>query len=80
MRYYQRMLVAASELSQQGYIVLMPFAAVEEDSSVKLMLDDMHFDKINLSQGIVVIGQHCGTSTLNEIKYANDHGKWVKYL
>ena len=48
----------------------------------KAMLDDMHLRKIDMADEIFVInvGGYIGSSTRNEIKYAMDHGKEVRYL
>lgn len=79
MRYYQRMLQVAADLSEAGWVVLFPFASVEEDSTVKLMLDDMHFQKISMSDMVMVVGTHIGESTKREIKYAQDCGIRIEY-
>ena len=46
------------------------------------MLDDMHLRKIDMADEVFVInvGGYIGSSTRNEIKYAIDHGKEVRYL
>lgn len=48
----------------------------------KAMLDDMHLRKIDMADEVFVInvGGYIGSSTRNEIKYALDHGKEVRYL
>lgn len=48
----------------------------------KAMLDDMHLRKIDMADEVFVInvGGYIGSSTRNEIKYAMDHGKEVRYL
>jgi len=48
----------------------------------KIMLDDMHKRKIDMSDGIFVInvGGYIGTSTRSEIDYALHTGKVVDYL
>jgi len=52
------------------------------EDSVKCMLDDIHKGKIDLSDEIFVInvGGYIGSSTKNEIEYAESTGKVVKYL
>jgi len=77
MRYWDQMLEEARLATQQGYIVLMPFVAkyvggVQPDD-LKKMLDDMHFTKISMSDYILVVGEHIGESTRNEINYAKEH-------
>ena len=48
----------------------------------KIMLDDIHKRKIDMSDGIFVInvGGYIGSSTKSEIEYATNHNKFVKYL
>ena len=48
----------------------------------KVMLDDMHFRKIDMADEIFVInpGGYVGDSTRNEIRYAVETGKIVNYL
>jgi len=48
----------------------------------KIMLDDMHKRKIDMSDGIFVInvGGYIGSSTRSEIDYALRTGKMVYYL
>jgi len=48
----------------------------------KIMLDDMHKRKIDMADEIFVInvGGYIGESTKNEIEYALNTGKAVKYL
>jgi hypothetical protein len=78
MRYYDKMLEHAARLTSQGWIVLMPFVTKYVGGQIadeqKKMLDDMHFTKISMSDGIFVIGTHIGESTSNEMAYAEEHG------
>lgn len=57
---------------------------MDEDTltETKLMLDDMHKRKIDMSDEIFVInvGGYIGDSTKSEILYAKAHGKPVRYL
>lgn len=57
---------------------------MDEDTltKTKLMLDDMHKRKIDMSDEIYVInvGGYIGDSTRSEIEYAKAHGKRVEYL
>ena len=48
----------------------------------KIMLDEIHKRKIDLSDEIFIInvGDYIGSSTWNEIQYARKHNKPVKYL
>ena len=51
-------------------------------TKTKLMLDDMHKRKIDMSDEIFVInvGGYIGESTKSEIEYAKNTGKVVNYL
>ena len=80
MRYYPEMLSVAAAKTAEGFIVLMPFSVQEEGSVTKEMLDRMHFAKIALSEKVVVVGSHIGTSTRNEIDYALEHSVKVEFL
>jgi hypothetical protein len=75
MRYFGKMLEWADKLTENGYIVLMPFVTVikpedQATSPVKAMLDKMHFVKIEMSDCIHVIGSYIGESTSREIAHA----------
>lgn len=54
----------------------------DESTSVKQMLDRLHFAKIDLSYEILVvnIGGYVGSSTRREIEYAKSTGKKVRFL
>lgn len=83
MRYFQRMLKVADDLTRDGWIVLMPFSDFAGDrppDDVKKMLDDMHFTKISMSDRVYVVGTHIGESTRNEINYVEEHGQEIIYL
>ena len=86
MRFYDEMLKQAERLSREGAIVLMPFITFapgsEQESAAKIMLDRMHFAKIDMSHSIFVVnvGGYIGESTQNEIEYAADSGKPIQYL
>jgi adenylylsulfate kinase-like enzyme len=89
MRFYREMLELAKHLSREGYIVLMPFVTVldrDQKEPSKVMLDKMHFAKIDLSDSIHVVTQnpeeryYIGESTRNEINYARRCGKSVVYV
>lgn len=80
---------AQKRLSLEGYIVLSlglfghtDSPEVIEDPSIKEMHDRNHKQKIDMSDEIYVInpGGYIGESTLNEIMYARDHGKIIRYL
>lgn len=87
MKFYYKMLHLASELTKQGYIVLMPFVRVGgdpqvnhfEDKKLKEMLDDLHKHKIDMSWRvyIVTVNGYMGESTRSEYLYALNQGKTV---
>lgn len=54
----------------------------EEPSELKLMLDNLHFRKIDLADSIHVINKdgYIGTSTRNEIHYANWRGREITWM
>lgn len=49
--------------------------------SIKVMLDELHLEKIRLSKEILVInvGDYVGTSTRREIAFARANGKHVRW-
>jgi len=81
MRFFEQMLQVAADESAKGNIVLAPFCVVasqDQTSELKGMLDRMHFDKIDMSESIVVITNqngYIGTSTSREMAYALARGK-----
>lgn len=54
----------------------------DEATPEKQGLDQLHFRKIDVADGIFVInvGGYVGSSTRREIEYARDHGKSVEWL
>lgn len=78
------------DLTLQGYIVisvgLFGHADKKYDTvitdKIKIMLDDMHKRRIDLSDEIFVINKngYIGSSTKSEIEYAIKTGKKVRYL
>jgi hypothetical protein len=81
---------AEYDLEMQGVIVLAPSflpGASTHDGMTgctpeeKIMLDQLHKRKIDLSDAVLVInvGGYIGTSTRSEIEYAESHGKPVHY-
>lgn len=93
MRFWPEILQAGHDLTEQGYIVLMPLVHVigpeeQATSNTKKMLDEMHFRKIDMSETIHVISKgaamrnssYVGLSTRKEIHYAQEHGKEVIYV
>jgi hypothetical protein len=81
MRFYPQMLQVAESETLAGVIVLMPFSVVAPDDQagpVKARLDQLHRDKIDLSDEIIVVtNQHgyVGASTRAEMAYAGQTGK-----
>lgn len=61
--------------------MLIKYNAVITDE-VKIMLDDIHKRKIDLSDEIFVINKngYIGSSTKSEIEYAIKTGKKIRYL
>ena len=75
------------KLTLDGNIVLIPnfFNNIKKediDEKTKKMLDEMHKQKIDMSDEIYVInvGGYIGESTKNEIEYAKAEGKKIDYL
>jgi hypothetical protein len=87
-RFKDEFIDAQKRLTLEGYIVisvgLFGHSGDEEvwASRIKVMLDDMHFRKIDLADEIFVVnpGGYIGYSTRNEIEYARKTGKEVRYL
>ena len=75
------------KLTLDGNIVLTPnffnnIKKEEIDLETKKMLDEMHKQKIDMSDEIYVIniGGYIGESTKSEIEYAKEKGKRISYL
>ena len=75
------------KLTLDGNIVFTPnfFNNVRKediDKKMKKMLDEMHKQKIDMSDEIYVInlGGYIGESTKEEIEYAKANGKKISYL
>lgn len=73
-------------LTLEGYVVLLPGVYAHSGDNLtsedKLMLDDMHKRKIDMSDEIYVINKndYIGDSTNSEIEYAKAQGKPVTYM
>lgn len=54
----------------------------DESTVEKKALDELHFRKIDLSDGIYVVNVagYVGSSTRREIEYAEAHGKTVEFM
>ena len=75
------------KLTLDGNIVLTPnfFNNIKKediDEKTKKMLDEMHKQKIDMSDEIYVINVcgYIGESTKSEIEYAKEKGKRISYL
>jgi len=95
MRFAEHMRMAAVDYSLQGYVVLMPFVdvneqtvdpfdqeAVDERFEAKTALDRLHLDKISMSSlvAVVTVDGYIGESTQNEISYAASEGKKIDFI
>lgn len=78
-------------LSIAGYIVVGPEFSIPKEQAdnpssiwypIKQKLDELHLRKIDLADEVMVlnVGGYIGESTRNEIKYAQEHNKVIKYL
>jgi hypothetical protein len=82
-RFYEMFLEVNNKLTAAGYIVLsigvVKSAAV---SKLKVMLDELHKEKIAMSNAILVIdvNGYIGKSTKSEIEFAKKHSKKIYYL
>jgi hypothetical protein len=77
MRFHDAMLIAANELTADGWIVLMPFVNKGNGRVNAIMLDVMHLSKISMSERVIVITDftgYIGESTRNEMRYAEERG------
>lgn len=70
------------ELTLQGSIVLSIGTLPVPTEEKKLMLDELHLRKIDMSDMIYVlnVGGYIGPSTQSEINYAESKGKLIMYL
>ena len=88
-RFYETFLEVNNKLTAQGYIVLsigvVKSAAVmldKSNSKLEVMLDELHKEKIAMSNAILVIdvNGYIGKSTKSEIEFAKKHSKKIYYL
>lgn len=94
-RFKNEFMEAQKRLTLEGNIVISVglfghsgdhevWEGMSEDTltKTKLMLDDMHKRKIDMSDEIYVInvGGYIGSSTKSEIEYAKETGRAVHYL
>lgn len=93
-RFYDQFQQANYDLTMRGEIVLSvgfyPHAkarhghgeGVGHDSAEKIALDELHKRKIDLADYVLVVSDetgYFGESTENEIRYAAEHGKPVRF-
>lgn len=94
-RFWNQMAQVAIEESAKGNIVLSAninfkspwhngiLAGLAKDpEEVKRSVDELHFRKIDISDEVIVlnVGGYVGESTVNEIRYAIEHRKPVRFL
>ena len=86
-KYKDIFLKVQENLTLKGNIVFMPnfFTNIKKEEirlDAKKMLDEMHKQKIDMSDEIYVINLngYIGESTKSEIEYANSKGKNISYL
>ncbi len=89
-KFKDKFIKAQKELTLKGNIVLTVgfFESVDSEyntiitEDVKIMLDDMHKRRIDMSDEIFVINKdgYIGSSTKSEIEYAKKIGKKINYL
>lgn len=86
-RFKEVFMEVAKRLTLTGHIVLMPAVFHHSDemeltAEQKIQLDNLHKQKINMSDAIYVInlGGYIGESTYGEIDWANRMGKPVYFL
>ena len=74
------------ELTLAGNVVISVGCFGHSGDSIteeqKIMLDDIHKQKIDMADAIFVInkGGYIGESTKNEIKYAQEHNKDIIFM
>lgn len=85
-RFKNEFMKVQEELTLDGNVVFTPnfFNNLkgEINAETKKMLDEMHRQKIDMSNEIYVIncGGYIGESTKSEIEYAKANGKKISYL
>lgn len=101
-RFKDEFMKVATDLTREGYIVLMPhvFSHSESEDNLNHSLNpdkllnmnlanslnsellNIHLAKIDMSDEIFVINKdgYIGDGTKQEIKYASDHGKIIRFL
>ena len=86
-KFKDKFIKVQEKLTLEGNIVLTPnffnnIKKEEIDEETKKMLDEMHRQKIDMSDEIYIInfGGYIGESTKAEIEYAKTKGKKLSYL
>ena len=86
-KFKDEFLKVQEKLTLEGNIVFIPnfFNNIKKEEitkELKKMLDEMHKQKIDMSDEIYIInvGGYIGDSTKSEIEYAKSKGKKVSYL
>ena len=86
-RFKNEILETAEQLTLQEHIVLMPNVFHHSDNTEltteqKIKLDNLHKQKIDMSDGIFVVNVngYIGESTYSEIDWAERHQKSVWFL
>jgi len=86
-RFKNEMLQVAEILTLQGHIILMPNVFHHSDNKPltneqKIELDNLHKEKINMSDGIFVlnVNGYIGESTYGEIDWAKRNKKPIWFL
>ena len=85
-RFKEEFLKVQEKLTLDGNIVFIPnfFSSLKGEISIEMkeMLDEMHRQKIDMSDEVFVINLngYIGESTKSEIEYAISKGKNVSYL
>ena len=86
-KFKDKFIKVQEKLTLEGNIVLTPnffnnIKKEEIDEKTKKMLDEMHRQKIDMSDAIFVINVngYIGESTKNEIEYAKSKNKEILYL
>lgn len=86
-RFKDEIMKAARDLTLAGHIVLAPFVFhhsedVELTTEQKIVLDNLHKQKINMSDAIFVVNVdgYIGESTYGEIDWANRMEKQIYFL
>jgi hypothetical protein len=86
MRFFDQMLKVARDYTMRGFIVVMPHVDVKEMTEesaedLKLFLDRLHMEKIELAEMIcvVMVDNYVGESTQKEIAYAARCGRSIEW-